>query len=227
MLAGVRRSFADRERDGCSSIYGGNLPTAPYTTNSDGLVSLVNSLFEETPDSVWLSSGLDAHLQGRPWFGSDLRLNWAQPGFRAVGCRPGWRSWHHFTTQASKSFAREVGEFGLCRSATSRCAHDYLVKKSVWPVGGDGWAYDIGYGGRSCSDRRNINILVIPKSIQYGQPGVKGHAARSHANCRRRPIGKKDLGLLASSSHRDSAVAFGAKMVQTAGFPQLNLGGRR
>ena len=101
---------------------------------------------------------------------------------------------------------------------------DYLVKKSVWLVGGDGWAYDIGYGGLDhvLANRRNVNILVLDTEVYSNTGGQAskstplGAAAKFAAAGK--PIGKKDLGLLANMyGHVYVAkVAFGAKMPQTA-----------
>jgi pyruvate-ferredoxin/flavodoxin oxidoreductase len=101
---------------------------------------------------------------------------------------------------------------------------DYLVKKSVWLVGGDGWAYDIGYGGLDhvLANRRDVNVLVLDTEVYSNTGGQQskatplGAAAKFAASGK--PIGKKDLGLLANMyGHVYVArVAFGAKMAQTA-----------
>jgi pyruvate-ferredoxin/flavodoxin oxidoreductase len=101
---------------------------------------------------------------------------------------------------------------------------DYLVKKSVWLVGGDGWAYDIGYGGLDhvLASRRDVNVLVLDTEVYSNTGGQQskatplGAAAKFAASGK--PIGKKDLGLLANMyGHVYVArVAFGAKMAQTA-----------
>jgi pyruvate-ferredoxin/flavodoxin oxidoreductase len=101
---------------------------------------------------------------------------------------------------------------------------DYLVKKSVWLVGGDGWAYDIGYGGLDhvLANRRDVNILVMDTEVYSNTGGQAskatplGAAAKFAASGK--PVGKKDLGLLANMyGHVYVArVAFGAKMAQTA-----------
>ncbi|HYV82230.1 MAG TPA: thiamine pyrophosphate-dependent enzyme, partial [Pyrinomonadaceae bacterium] len=100
---------------------------------------------------------------------------------------------------------------------------DYLVKKSVWLVGGDGWAYDIGYGGLDhvLANRRDVNILVLDTEVYSNTGGQQskatplGAAAKFAASGK--PVGKKDLGLLANMyGHVYVArVAFGAKMIQT------------
>ncbi|MGH7342231.1 MAG: thiamine pyrophosphate-dependent enzyme, partial [Candidatus Rokuibacteriota bacterium] len=101
---------------------------------------------------------------------------------------------------------------------------DYLVRKSVWLVGGDGWAYDIGYGGLDhvLAGRKDVNILVLDTEVYSNTGGQQskatplGAAAKFAASGK--PVGKKDLGLLANMyGHVYVArVAFGAKMAQTA-----------
>ena len=101
---------------------------------------------------------------------------------------------------------------------------DYLVKKSVWLVGGDGWAYDIGYGGLDhvLANRRDVNILVMDTEVYSNTGGQQSKATPLGAAAKfaaaGKPIGKKDLGLLANMyGHVYVAkVAFGAKMAQTA-----------
>jgi pyruvate-ferredoxin/flavodoxin oxidoreductase len=98
------------------------------------------------------------------------------------------------------------------------------VKKSVWLVGGDGWAYDIGYGGLDhvLANRRDVNILVLDTEVYSNTGGQASKATPLGAAAKfaaaGKPIGKKDLGLLANMyGHVYVArVAFGAKMVQTA-----------
>ena len=101
---------------------------------------------------------------------------------------------------------------------------DYLVKKSVWLVGGDGWAYDIGYGGLDhvLANRRDVNILVLDTEVYSNTGGQQSKATPIGAAAKfaaaGKPVGKKDLGLLANMyGHVYVAkVAFGAKMAQTA-----------
>src|SRR5204863_1691281 len=101
---------------------------------------------------------------------------------------------------------------------------DYLVKKSVWLVGGDGWAYDIGYGGLDhvLANRRNVNVLVLDTEVYSNTGGQASKATPLGAAAKfaaaGKPVGKKDLGMLANMyGHVYVArVAFGAKMAQTA-----------
>jgi pyruvate-ferredoxin/flavodoxin oxidoreductase len=100
---------------------------------------------------------------------------------------------------------------------------DYLVKKSVWLVGGDGWAYDIGYGGLDhvIANRRDVNILVLDTEVYSNTGGQQSKATPLGAAAKfaaaGKPVGKKDLGLLANMyGHVYVArVAFGARMAQT------------
>ncbi|HEX3084518.1 MAG TPA: thiamine pyrophosphate-dependent enzyme, partial [Pyrinomonadaceae bacterium] len=100
---------------------------------------------------------------------------------------------------------------------------DYLVKKSVWLVGGDGWAYDIGYGGLDhvLASHRNVNILVMDTEVYSNTGGQQSKATPLGASVKfassGKTVGKKDLGLLANMyGHVYVArVAFGAKMIQT------------
>jgi pyruvate-ferredoxin/flavodoxin oxidoreductase len=101
---------------------------------------------------------------------------------------------------------------------------DYLVKKSVWLVGGDGWAYDIGYGGLDhvLANQRDVNILVMDTEVYSNTGGQQSKATPLGASAKfasaGKTVGKKDLGLLANMyGHVYVArVAFGAKMIQTA-----------
>jgi pyruvate-ferredoxin/flavodoxin oxidoreductase len=100
---------------------------------------------------------------------------------------------------------------------------DYLVKKSVWLVGGDGWAYDIGYGGLDhvIANRRDVNILVMDTEVYSNTGGQQSKATPLGASAKfataGKTVGKKDLGMLANMyGHVYVArVAFGAKMAQT------------
>jgi pyruvate-ferredoxin/flavodoxin oxidoreductase len=101
---------------------------------------------------------------------------------------------------------------------------DYLVKKSVWLVGGDGWAYDIGYGGLDhvLASRRDVNVLVMDTEVYSNTGGQQSKSTPLGASAKfavsGKPVGKKDLSLLATMyGHVYVArVAFGAKMAQTA-----------
>ena len=117
----------------------------------------------------------------------------------------------------------KLAGLAITGGATARNPADYLVKKSVWLVGGDGWAYDIGYGGLDhvLANRRDVNVLVLDTEVYSNTGGQQskatplGAAAKFAASGK--SVGKKDLGLLANMyGHVYVArVAFGAKMLQT------------
>ena len=223
--------FGDRlliaNATGCSSIYGGNLPTTPYTTNREGRgPAWSNSLFEDNAEfGFGFRLALDAHQNAArvlvERFASELgdklatELLNANQGNEAgiMGQRERVKALREKLAGLQSAEARRLDQLA-----------DYLVKKSVWLVGGDGWAYDIGYGGLDhvLASRRNVNILVLDTEVYSNTGGQQSKATPLGAAAKfaagGKPVGKKDLGLLANMyGHVYVArVAFGAKMVQTA-----------
>jgi len=204
--------FGDRmviaNATGCSSIYGGNLPTTPYSTNIDGRgPAWSNSLFEDNAEFglgmrltidkfVEFANELVAKLAGK--IGHDLAdalLNADQ------------------STEAGLEEQRERVERLKAKLATLDIPEarnllslaDYLVRKSVWIVGGDGWAYDIGYGGLDhvLASGRNVNVLVLDTEVysntggQSSKSTPRAAVAKFAANGKDLP--KKDLGMIAMS----------------------------
>jgi pyruvate-ferredoxin/flavodoxin oxidoreductase len=222
--------FGDRlliaNATGCSSIYGGNLPTTPYTTNRDGRgPAWSNSLFEDNAEfGFGFRMALDAHVAGArtllsclaPQLGDALVTALLDADQTADG---------GITAQRERVVALRQKLTALDSADARRmdALADYLVKKSVWLVGGDGWAYDIGYGGLDhvLASHRDVNVLVLDTEVYSNTGGQQskatplGAAAKFAASGK--PIGKKDLGLLANMyGHVYVAkVAFGAKMAQT------------
>jgi len=222
--------FGDRlliaNATGCSSIYGGNLPTTPYTTNSDGRgPAWSNSLFEDNAEfGFGFRMALDAHIAaarthlqqlsqsiGEVLTTELLEANQeTEAGIRAQRER--------VIALRTKLAAIQTPEARRLESVA-----DYLVKKSVWLVGGDGWAYDIGYGGLDhvLASRRDVNVLVLDTEVYSNTGGQQSKSTPLGASAKfaaaGKPVGKKDLGLLANMyGHVYVArVAFGAKMVQT------------
>src|SRR5262252_1851312 len=223
--------FGDRlliaNATGCSSIYGGNLPTTPYTTNRDGRgPAWSNSLFEDNAEfGFGFRMALDAHvatarglLQGLAApIGDGLAtaiLDATQSNEAAVAAQ----------RERVAALRRELARLDAPEARRLETLADYLVKKSVWLVGGDGWAYDIGYGGLDhvLANRRDVNILVMDTEVYSNTGGQQSKSTPLGAAVKfaaaGKPIGKKDLGLLANMyGHVYVAkVAFGAKMAQTA-----------
>jgi pyruvate-ferredoxin/flavodoxin oxidoreductase len=222
--------FGDRmlmaNATGCSSIYGGNLPTTPYTTNPDGRgPTWNNSLFEDTAEfGLGLRIAVDTQNQyGRVLvkeladrIGTDLAdaiLNADQSDEAGIFAQ-------RERVTALKEKLRDMD--GL-QAHGLRAVADQLVKKSVWLVGGDGWAYDIGYGGLDhvLASGRNVNILVLDTEVYSNTGGQTSKATPMGAVAKfsagGKPIKKKDLAMMAMAyGHCYVAqVAFGAKDVTT------------
>ena len=222
--------FGDRlliaNATGCSSIYGGNLPTTPYTTNSDGRgPAWSNSLFEDNAEfGFGFRLALDAHIAAvralvqylAPDIGDSLATELLEADQQAEA---------GIIAQRDRVKALRTKLAGLQTAEARRLESlaDYLVKKSVWLVGGDGWAYDIGYGGLDhvLANRRDVNILVLDTEVYSNTGGQQSKATPLGAAVKfaasGKPVGKKDLGLLANMyGHVYVArVAMGAKMIQT------------
>ena len=223
--------FGDRlliaNATGCSSIYGGNLPTTPYTTNRDGRgPAWSNSLFEDNAEfGFGFRLALDAHVAASralverlaPRIGDVLAKEILDADQTIEAGIVSQRERVEALRKKLKSL--EVPEARRLEDLA-----DYLVKKSVWLVGGDGWAYDIGYGGLDhvLANRRDVNVLVLDTEVYSNTGGQSSKATPLGASAKfatsGKPVGKKDLGLLANMyGHVYVArVAFGAKMAQTA-----------
>jgi pyruvate-ferredoxin/flavodoxin oxidoreductase len=222
--------FGDRlliaNATGCSSIYGGNLPTTPYTTNRDGRgPAWSNSLFEDNAEfGFGFRLALDAHIAAVRTLLQHLAATIGET--LATELLEADQE-----TEAGIAAQRERvnvlrSKLAGIHSAEARRLEtlaDYLVKKSVWLVGGDGWAYDIGYGGLDhvLANRRDVNVLVLDTEVYSNTGGQQSKATPLGAAAKfaaaGKPVGKKDLGLLANMyGHVYVArVAFGAKMLQT------------
>ncbi|GIX45440.1 MAG: pyruvate:ferredoxin (flavodoxin) oxidoreductase [Candidatus Hydrogenedentota bacterium] len=226
----LTQMFGDRaliaNATGCSSIYGGNLPTTPYTVNREGRgPTWNNSLFEDNAE-----------------FGFGFRLAIDKHQEQAKELLKKLASQIGETLVNELLSADQSTEEGICaqreRVAALRAKlqgiaswearwldilADYLVKKSVWIVGGDGWAYDIGYGGLDhvLAMNRDVNILVLDTEVYSNTGGQQSKATPLGAAAKfamaGRDLAKKDLGLMAMSyGHVYVArVAFGARDNQT------------
>ncbi len=222
--------FGDRvligNATGCSSIYGGNLPTTPYTTNAAGRgPAWNNSLFEDTAEfGFGMRLALDAHnqqarklLEGlAPRIGEKLVtevLNADQSAEAGISAQ---RERVATLRKALRGIdTPEAQRLGLLT--------DYLLKMSVWIVGGDGWAYDIGYGGLDhvVALGRDVNILVLDTEVYSNTGGQQSKATPLGATAKfasaGKAIPKKDLGLMAMTYRTAyvARVAFGARDQQT------------
>ncbi len=222
--------FGDRlliaNATGCSSIYGGNLPTTPYTTNRDGRgPAWSNSLFEDNAEfGFGFRLALDAHIKAARVL---LERLGSQIGDTLTSELLGADQTNDAGINAQRDRVKALqSKLTGIQSAEARrleTLSDYLVKKSVWLVGGDGWAYDIGYGGLDhvIANHRDVNILVMDTEVYSNTGGQQSKATPLGASAKfaasGKPVGKKDLGALANMyGHVYVArIAFGAKMAQT------------
>lgn len=211
---------------GCSSIYGGNLPTTPYTKNAEGRgPAWSNSLFEDTAE---FSLGFRLTVAKKEEQARHLMQEFADE----VGGQLAEEILA--STQADETEIKEQRQRvqqvkeKLQKSQNPKAKNflsiaDYLVKKSVWAFGGDGWAYDIGYGGLDhvLASGENINILVMDTEVYSNTGGQMSKATPVGAVAKfaesGKPLGKKDLALqaLAYGNVYVANIAFGANDTQT------------
>ncbi len=226
----LTQMFGDRaliaNATGCSSIYGGNLPNTPYCTNADGRgPTWNNSLFEDNSEF-----GLGFRLA------IDTHADQAQTLCKALAGSIGQTLVDELlqADQANEAgIAAQRKRVEILRGKLAAVASpearrlevlaDYLVKKSVWVVGGDGWAYDIGYGGLDhvLALGRDVNILVLDTEVYSNTGGQQSKATPIGAAAKfaaaGKAIAKKDLSLMAMSygTAYVARVAFGARDQQT------------
>jgi pyruvate-ferredoxin/flavodoxin oxidoreductase len=222
--------FGDRlligNATGCTSIYGGNLPTTPWTTGLDGRgPAWSNSLFEDTAEfSLGFRLSLDsltaqarALLQQVAGVVGDVLVQAIQGADQTTEAG--------INAQRGRivELRRRLAALATPVAARLDLLADYLVQKSVWAIGGDGWAYDIGYGGLDhvLSMRRKVNILVLDTEVYSNTGGQASKSTPLGAAAKFAAAGKavhkKDLGLMAMSYGHVyvASVAFGAKDSQT------------
>ncbi len=222
--------FGDRmlvaNATGCSSIYGGNLPTTPYCTNVDGRgPAWANSLFEDNAEfGLGLRLGVDA-LRAR----AELLLKGlaAQIGQNLVDELLAETCDDEAAIQKQRerivALRQKLAEIDAPEARLLSQLADYLVRKSVWIVGGDGWAYDIGYGGLDhvLASGADVNVLVLDTEVYSNTGGQQSKSTPLAAAAKFAAAGKgtpkKDLGLMAISYGNVyvARVALGAKDVHT------------
>jgi pyruvate-ferredoxin/flavodoxin oxidoreductase len=226
----VSQLFGDRaiiaNATGCSSIYGGNLPTTPYAQNREGRgPAWSNSLFE---DNAEFGLGMRLTL--------DKRLEYATELLKQLSSTVGSELVDALLNADQSNEAGILQQRGRVQLLKEKLQNvntpqarelasvaDVFVKKSVWIFGGDGWAYDIGYGGLDhvLASGRNVNVLVLDTEV-YSNTGGQMSKATPRAAVARfaaggKQLAKKDLAMLAMTYGNIyvARVAFGSNDSQT------------
>ena len=221
--------FGDRlmiaNATGCSSIYGGNLPTTPYAKDANGRgPAWSNSLFEDAAEF-----GLGMRLS------IDFQKNYAHQLIKDLESEVGGDLTNAILTAPQTNDAEiqeqrvrvealkaKLASMNSEAAKTLNGLADYFVEKSVWTLGGDGWAYDIGYGGLDhvLYSGKNVNILVMDTGVYSNTGGQQSKATPIGASAKFAVAGKalprKDLGMIAMSSENVyvAQVALGANDAQ-------------
>ena len=208
----VSQLFGDRSvianATGCSSIYGGNLPTTPWAQDTTGRgPAWSNSLFE---DNAEFGLGMRLTIDKQAEYAIELLKSFEKElGAELVTAIVNAKQDDEAGIQAQRERVDELKN-KLAKSSDSRAKDlvslaENLVKKSVWIIGGDGWAYDIGYGGLDhvLASGRNVNILVLDTEV-YSNTGGQSSKSTPRAAVAKFAMGgkgmpKKDLGLIAMS----------------------------
>ena len=215
----ITQMFGDRmvvaNATGCSSIYGGSSPTCPYTTNAEGKgPAWANSLFEDNAEygygfnlaytqrraklAEMMRRALDLNLRGR--VGEAFKL-WLENKKSADITKQVAKTLEIALPSAIKNNKGELKE--LLKEVEKSL--DCVIKKSIWIIGGDGWAYDIGYGGLDhvLAMGEDVNVLVVDTEVysntggQASKSTPTGSVAKFAAGGKR--VKKKDLGMMAMS----------------------------
>ncbi len=222
--------FGDRaliaNATGCSSIYGGNLPTTPYAQDKLGRgPAWSNSLFEDNAEfGLGLRLAVDAQEDYARVLLKRLAGVLGEAVVTAILTSP-QDTEQELNAQRERVAALKVqlAEVGSPEARELLGVADYLVRKSVWIIGGDGWAYDIGFGGLDhvMASGRDVNILVLDTEV-YSNTGGQASKSTPRAAVAKfasggKAIGKKDLGMIAVDYGNVyvAAVAMGANPLQT------------
>ncbi len=229
----VSQLFGDRmvvaNATGCSSIYGGNLPTTPYCKRTDGRgPAWANSLFEDNAE-FGLGMRFTADKLGKQ--GLELLPKLAADGVISADLAEKIKTAPQATQMDIEVQRANVAELKAILKDSSNIhakrllpMADYLVKKSVWIIGGDGWAYDIGYGGLDhvLASGENVNVLLLDTEV-YSNTGGQMSKSTPRAATAQFAFGgkkspKKDIGMIFSTYGNVyvAHIAMGANPAQTA-----------
>jgi pyruvate-ferredoxin/flavodoxin oxidoreductase len=222
----VSQLFGDRamlaNATGCSSIYGGNLPTTPWCQNSDGRgPTWANSLFEDNAEfGLGMRIAVDKQKEMAETILKQMASTVGQELVDAI-IKADQSTETGIAEQRTriKTLKEKLSKTKSEEAKNLYSLSDYLVKKSVWIVGGDGWAYDIGFGGLDhvIATGKNVNILVLDTEVYSNTGGQNSKATPFGAIAKfaagGKEVQKKDLGMIAMSYGYVyvASVAIGAK----------------
>lgn len=226
----LSRLFGDRlqiaNATGCSSIYGGNLPATPWSVNAEGRgPAWSNSLFEDDAEfGLGFRLAVDQHVASARGLVADLK---DEIGAELATAILGARQIEESELRAQRGRVAALKAV-LAHGTDPRAQHllsiaDALVRRSIWCVGGDGWAYDIGYGGLDhvLATGRDVNLLVLDTEVYSNTGGQASKATPLGAVAKFASAGKriprKDLALqaIAYGNVYVAQVAMGANPQQT------------
>ena len=217
---------------GCSSIYSGTFPTIPYTTNKDGRgPAWANSLFEDNAEFGYgMRLAVDANRDTLKTYVDKVLANEKSPADLKEALEGALAHWDNSKTEeavAAQNKAKEViakyADCGCPDLAKVKELEDYFTDKSIWIIGGDGWANDIGYGGidHVLAQNKNVNILVLDTEV-YSNTGGQASKSTPTAAVAKFATGgkrtyKKNMGLMSMSYGYVyvASVALGADRAQT------------
>jgi pyruvate-ferredoxin/flavodoxin oxidoreductase len=222
--------FGDRmivaNATGCSSIYGGNLPTTPWAHNADGRgPAWSNSLFEDNAEfGLGMRVALDKQIEyARELLARQVDVVGEGLAEAILNANQSDEGGIYEQRERVELLKKQLTGVNTPESKQLLSLADTLVKKDVWIIGGDGWAYDIGYGGLDhvLASGRNVNVLVMDTEV-YSNTGGQASKATPRAAVAKfaaggKPLGKKDLGLMAMTYGNIyvAQVAMGGKDEQT------------
>ena len=205
----ITRLFGERmivaNATGCSSIYGGSAPSTPYTTNDEGKgVAWANSLFE---DNAEFGMGMNVAMETMRHRIEDIMRNNIDSVPNALSAL--YNDWINFKndgvkTQEITKNLLPILEQNLSAPGVKEILElkKFLVKKSQWIIGGDGWAYDIGFGGLDhvLASGENVNVLVLDTEVYSNTGGQSSKSSRAGSiaqfTASGKPAQKKDLGYI-------------------------------
>ena len=206
----ITRLFGERmivaNATGCSSIYGGSAPSTPYTTNDEGKgVAWANSLFE---DNAEFGMGMNVAIETMRHRIEDIMRNNIYSVPNALSAL--YNDWINFKndgvkTQEITKNLLPILEQNLSAPGVKEILElkKFLIKKSQWIIGGDGWAYDIGFGGLDhvLASGENVNVLVLDTEVYSNTGGQSSKSSRAGSiaqfTASGKPAQKKDLGYIA------------------------------